>query len=276
MSFPRTTAILGLGLMGGSLARDLARRGERAIGYDADPEILAAALAEGVIGGPLDASLAGVAGADLVVLALPVDAALRSLERIGPLLQSDTLVTDLGSTKRGVVRAAESLGMGERFVGSHPLAGDHRSGWEAARAGLYEGACVYLCPAESALPDTLAAIEHFWIHLGATPEVTTAEEHDRRLAWISHLPQVASSALALTLAAGGHQRVSLGPGGRDVTRLAGSSPAMWSAIALQNADLLVAPLEELIGRLSGLAAALERGDEEAVRAFFRGAREWVG
>lgn len=267
-------AVIGLGLMGGSLARDLAARGVEVHGLDRDPAATRAARAEGVLRAGLSPSLEGVEEAELVVLATPVDTAVSLMERLAPRLSPACVVTDLGSTKRSIALAAERAGVGERFVGSHPLAGDHRSGWEASREGLFAGARVYLCPTARSAPEAVRAVTELWLRLGARPEPIGAEEHDRRLAWTSHLPQVASSALASVLAGRGLGPGSLGPGGRDATRLAGSSSEMWTSICLDNAEAVGAAVEALVEELSGVREALRAGNAAGLDRFFSGAREW--
>jgi prephenate dehydrogenase len=270
-----SVAVLGLGLMGGSLARDLAALGLPVLGYDRDPRTLAAALEEGVVAAPLDPSLAGLAAADLVFLALPVAAAPELLRRALPHLAPGCVLADLGSTKASIVREALRLGVGERFVGCHPLAGDHRAGWDASRPGLLRGARVFLCPTPLTAPAALERVERLWTALGAAPEIVDAGEHDRRLAWTSHLPQALSSALAGTLGRAGLPPAELGPGGRDVARLAASSPEMWTAICLDNAQAVTTALSALEASLARLRSALERGDAGAVEEFFRAGREWT-
>lgn len=270
----QSAAVVGLGLIGGSLARELAARGVRVLGYDRDPAALHGAVEGGVVHAVLEESLEGVKEADLLVIAVPVAAAPGVLATALPHLGSVRLVADVGSTKQAVVRAAEALGIGERFVGSHPLAGDHRSGWSASRMGLFQGARVYLSPTPSTAEPALELARQLWIGLGAEPELLDAEPHDRRLAWTSHLPQAASTALALALASAGIAPSDLGPGGRDITRLSGSSPEMWTGIALENAAALSGAIEAFEERLRELRAALTRGDEQAVHRFFEAGRQW--
>lgn len=271
-----TVALAGLGLIGGSLARDLAARGVRVLAYDRDPGTLRAALAEGVAHAALGPALEGAEAAEVVVFALPVTAAPDALRAALPHLRRARLVTDAGSTKRSVGAAAEALGIGARFVGSHPLAGSHEHGWGAARGGLFRGARVFLSPAARSTEEALRLARELWLGVGAEPEVVDPAEHDRLLAWTSHLPQAASTALALALAAEGVPPGELGPGGRGATRLAGSSPEMWAAIARDNADHLLPALDSLRGRLDELRAALARGDEPALHAFFAAGRAWSG
>lgn len=271
----RTAAIIGLGLIGGSIARDLAAAGVRVLGSDADPGTLDAAREAGVVEatGP---GLERLSEADWVVLGVPVDAAPELLASLAPLVAGAELITDLGSTKRAVTAAAEALGLGDRFVGSHPFAGDHRSGWEASSRGLFRGAPVFLTPCPSSGDAALHAARALWDLCGATIQVLDATEHDRLLAWTSHLPQVASTALALALRKGGVGPEHLGRGGRDVTRLASASPDVWTGIALENADQLRPAVDALLDQLATLRGALDARSRETVRDFFSRGAEWAG
>jgi prephenate dehydrogenase len=267
-------AILGLGLMGGCVARELAARGVRVLGYDRDPSSTGAAVEEGVLHATLGDTLAGVAEASLVVFAVPVDAVHGLIGRVTPHLRDDCLVTDVGSTKRNVGTTMEHAGLGARFVGSHPLAGDHRGGWAASRLGMFRDARVFLCPAPAATDRSVERVRALWAELGAIPETIDAEEHDRRLAWTSHLPQVIASALASTLRSGGHSRSELGPGGRDATRLAGSRSEIWTAIALENAANLAEAISAFQSRLGAIRAAVELGDGATLDRIIADAGGW--
>jgi prephenate dehydrogenase len=271
---PRRIAIIGLGLIGGSMARDLATRGVTVLGYDADPATVRAALDEGIITTALGPDLTGVETVDLLVIATPVARAPGVLETAAPRLCQVGLVTDVGSTKEGVVAAAERLDLAPRFVGSHPLAGDHRAGWSAARMGLFRGARVFLTPTSATRPEAMLAVRTLWAMVGASTEEITAAAHDQLLAWTSHLPQSVSTALAHVLAAERIGPAELGPGGRDLTRLAESSPALWTEIALENAGALGPAVQALEERLRHLRHALEAGDQGAVQEFFTSGREW--
>lgn len=273
MSFEHV-AIVGLGLMGGSLARDLAAMGVRVSAFDADATQLAAAVRTNVIANALDASLDGIGDADVIVLATPVDAAVEILRRIAPNVARAKLITDVGSTKTRIVEQARALGLADRFVGSHPMAGDHRSGWTASRVGLYVDAPVYLCANRDASPSALELAQTLWRRVGACPERISAEEHDQKLAWTSHLPHMISISLSLALARAGVSRAKLGPGGRDVTRLAGSSPEMWTAIGLENAAELETALRQTEREIASLRDAIKRADPEELKARLTAARTW--
>jgi prephenate dehydrogenase len=271
-----TVAVVGLGLMGGSLARELAARGYRVLGFDHDAATVLAAREAGMAAYALPApAAAGLDSARLLVLAVPVAAAAPLLAALLPHLHPDCIVTDLGSTKRAIGEAAVGLGIAERFVGGHPLTGDHRAGWEASRRGLFEGARVFLCPTPATRPAALARVRSLWTELGAEPREMSAAEHDRALAWSSHLPQIASTALALALGGAGFGPRELGPGGRDATRLAASSPEMWSAICRENADLIEPAVRALEATLSDLRAALHGRDADAIHLFFASGSRWA-
>ncbi|HEX7090469.1 MAG TPA: prephenate dehydrogenase/arogenate dehydrogenase family protein [Longimicrobiales bacterium] len=283
----RRVAIIGLGLMGGSLALALRRlpAPPRIAASTAHAADLDRALALGIVDDAANDPAAVLPEADLVVYATPVGATLELLGAHRELYAGDAVLTDLGSVKRPVVSRARALGLAGRFVGGHPMTGSHRSGLAAARAGLYDGARVWLTPAAgsgaggapgrsaaaSAALDRVAAL---WRGLGAHPAVTGAEEHDWLMAWASHLPQLGASGLAGALARAGIARTDLGPGGADATRIAAGSPALWADILLHNADLLRRPLEELRGVLAELADALERGDREMLQGLLARASAW--
>ncbi|MEO7085919.1 MAG: prephenate dehydrogenase [Gemmatimonadaceae bacterium] len=269
----RCAAIIGLGLVGGSLARDLSAAGVRVLGYDTNRDDVAAAVRSGIVAA-LDDGLAGVAVADVIVVAVPVECATDVLKQVAPFVSPGTLVTDVGSTKARVVGAAFVLGIGAQFVGSHPMAGDHRSGWGASRVGLFEKARVYLCASDNARDDLIERAANFWRSLGGEPTRIGAGEHDQKLARASHLPHVLSAALGIALARGGVSRSDLGPGGRDVTRLAGSSPDLWTGIARENAAALERALVDAENEIAEFRRALSDPDRNALRSRFAIARDW--
>ena len=275
MSLPfKNAAVVGLGLIGGSVARDLAMLGMQVSAYDADPSQLSAAIRDGVVHHRLTASLEGLSNADLVVIAVPVDEALAVLRRAVPFLGTATLITDVGSTKARIVALATEVGIGERFIGAHPMAGDHRSGWIASRSGLFADAPLYLCPAVDAIPQAMTLAGSLWRTLGARPIEMDATAHDERLAWTSHLPHMIAVALGLALGEGNVNREDLGPGGRDMTRIAGSSPEMWTAIAVDNGAPIEAALAVAEREISALREEIARRDAGALHARFTAARAW--
>ena len=268
-------AVLGLGLIGGSIARDLAARGAHVLGYDADRRAMSAARRAGVVAHAIDDDLVKLREARVVMFAVPVDAADRLLDRAAPFLRDTMLVTDAGSTKEAIIARAEALGIGARFVGSHPLAGDHRSGWRASRRGLFSGATVFVCPTRTSSASAVRRARSLWRSLGARPVDISAAAHDAQLAFTSHLPHLLSAALARTLDRADHRRSALGAGGRDVTRLAASSPEMWSAIVSSNGTQLTRALAAFGRELAHVRRAAARGDARAIHALFTATREWA-
>jgi prephenate dehydrogenase len=268
----QTVAVIGLGLIGGSLARDLAERHVRVIGYDRDTAVAKRAERDGILSAP--DSFSDVQAADVVVLAVPIEDALPLLATLAPHLKAARLVTDVCSTKATIVRGAEDLGLGRAFVGSHPLAGGHRWGWDASRTGLFATARAYVCPSSTADESSIALTESLWRFVGAVPERIDADSHDREVAWTSHLPHVASAALATALADAAIAQERLGPGGRDATRLAASDPGLWTGIALDNAAPLQPAIEALERVLRDMRLALARHDRDAVQEQFASAYKW--
>src|SRR5688500_15657493 len=174
-------AVIGLGLMGGSIARALHVRGVRILGYDRDGTQLDAAVREGVVNEPMSSELDGIASAEVVIMALPVDATIAMLSCVAPRAGRARLVMDVASTKGSIVAAAEQSGLGPRYVGAHPLTGSHRRGWGASRASLFEDARVFLCPAPSTSPETLELATSLWRELRAGVELLDPTVHDEQM-----------------------------------------------------------------------------------------------
>jgi prephenate dehydrogenase len=268
-------AVLGLGLMGGSLARDLAARGDTVWGYDTDRSAVRAARRRGVIARAIDDDLTALRDAPVVVLAVPVDVAPALLERASPHVRNAALITDVGSTKRRIVHRATALGLGASFVGSHPLAGDHRTGWRASRTGLFTGARVDLCRSGQTSAAAWRRARALWRAVGARPVEHDAARHDVELAFTSHLPQLLSLGLAGALAGRGIPRARLGTGGRDMTRLAASSAEMWGAIFDENAEPVLDALDACLATFGALRGAVARHDRDALGEAFRAAKAWT-
>lgn len=260
-------AVLGVGLIGGSVALALKRGGQvgRVVGYGRDRANLDQAMTLGIIDEIAASPEAAVAGADRVLLAMPVGAMAETLARIASHLAEHALVTDAGSTKQDVIAAARS-GMGariDRFVPGHPIAGAEKSGAAAARADLYAGRNVILAPLPENRAEDVDAIARLWRACGAQVVEMAAAVHDQVFAAVSHLPHLAAFALVDELAGRADAQTYFrhaGSGFRDFTRIAGSSPEMWRDIALANRTALVAELGAYIARLSAYRDALLAGD----------------
>ena len=269
----RAIAIVGVGLIGGSIGLAARARwpGLRVAGIDTR-DALAAALALGAITEAAP-SPAAAASADLVVLCAPAAANVAVLRDIAPRLGGSTIVTDVGSTKRDIVAAADELGLGA-FVGGHPIAGAATSGVGSAREGLFRGRPWLLTPGTSTRAEVVDRLAAFARALGGAPTVMEAAAHDRLLAYVSHLPQVVASVLLETVgAAVGEQGLALsGPGLADTTRLASSPGSLWAGILAANADHVGEALRAVEGALAALRADL--GRSEVIESTFASAARW--
>lgn len=272
----RRVAVLGLGLMGGSLARALRTLGPDApdvIGWSPVPGEVAAARDAHAVAAATGRPEEAAAETDLVVLATPLEAACGLLADIAPVLGADATLTDLVSLKAPVARAVADAGLADHWVGSHPMCGSERSGFAASRPDLYRKARVWLT-AEGASQERIDAVSGFWASLGADATLVDAQAHDERMALVSHLPQLTANALAVLLEEAGMTPADLGPGGRDMTRLAASSPAVWRDLLAHAPDALPEALRALSESLDSLAGLVEGRDEEALNAWMAATREW--
>ena len=274
---PSSLAVIGLGAIGGSLAWQARLAGvPRVVGFSPARSEGVHALQASAITELADSPLRAVRGADLVVLAVPPRPTLELIGRLAPALEPGAILTDVCSIKEPVVATARAVGLGGRFAGGHPLAGTHASGWSAARPDRLRGCVVYIC--ETGEPDghrAAAVVKNFWERvLGASPVLIDATAHDRQLAWTSHLPQAVAYALAKALADHALGGVSYGSGARDTTRLAASSPDMWTDILLYNRAALNDALRSTEDELRALRALLDAGDEDGLRAYLEAARRF--
>jgi prephenate dehydrogenase len=271
----RSIGIVGIGLIGGSLALAArrARHDVELFGVDRG-EALARASAMGVFD-RLGEGPSTLAGADIIVLAAPVRQNAALLAAVAEALPGPLLVTDTGSTKRAVLEAARALPPHVSFVGGHPLAGAARSGADAARADLFQGRPWLLTPCEATrAPADVDRIAALVTALGAEPRAIEGDAHDRLIAFLSHLPQLAASALMHVVGSqvGASALELAGPGLSDTTRLAASPPAIWRDICATNADAIAPALDALIETLQRLRHDLDAG--EVIAEVFDSAGRW--
>ena len=256
----RQITIIGTGLIGGSLALALRKKkfAGRIVGCDREGTLERARMRGAIDDGTVDPGDA-VRGSQVVVLATPVMAICDLIDRIGPVLSSKALLTDVGSTKTAVVeRALKMFGKsaGKRFLAGHPMAGKEMSGVDFADADLFLNAVWFLTPLpEQNLNEGLIAEFTGWIDAtGARIAMLPAEEHDRLCAWISHVPQMMSTALAAALVEEfGPEAPLLSAGGRalrEMTRISGSPYSMWRDIAISNKKNLADALWKVEQRLA--------------------------
>lgn len=269
-------AVVGIGLLGGSVARAIR---ERRLAREVVAVVRrASAQAELVALGIADRAerelAAGVAGAELVILASPVYAMPGLVAQAAPHLAQGAIVTDVGSVKGALAESLPPLlPPGACYVGSHPMAGSHHTGYAHARADLFEGAACIVTPARPANPAAEERVLWLWRALGARVLRRGAARHDEEVAWVSHAPHAIAFAFAASLAdAPASARELVGPGFRDFTRIAASDPALWADILVHNRQALAGPLLSAAERATALARAIESGDAGAVTALLSAAR----
>lgn len=262
-------AIVGVGLIGGSIGRTLRARGlaDRVVGVGRSAERLAEAQRLGAIDEGETDLAAGVRGADVVVVCTPVDRVAEDVRLVAKASGRDVLVTDAGSTKGAIVSAVESDPDARQvFVAAHPIAGSERSGVAEARLGLFDGRACILTPTPSTPTDRLARARAFWESLGMVLFEMSPQEHDHALALTSHLPHVAASALAATVPA---SLLPLAAGAyRDCTRVAGAEAGLWTAIFRANRVPLAAALALYRAELDRFAELLAADDPSAMDSWW--------
>jgi prephenate dehydrogenase len=260
-----TIGIIGLGLIGGSFAKDLRKAGiaSRLLGTDVSAAHAARALELGLV----DEAVAlddALRRADVLLLAVPVNVIATLLPRLLDVVRPDQTVIDLGSTKLQIAEAVRGHPRRARYVAAHPMAGTENAGPDAALAGLFKGKTVLLCDLEWSAPDACKTALEIFHAAGLKFEFMTAEQHDRHAAYVSHLSHVVAYALSLAVQSeekAGYAVPRLAGGGfASTVRLAKSSPEMWVPIFEQNRDAILAAVEAFAIRLDEFKHCLADGD----------------
>ena len=263
--------LIGCGLMGGSFALALKKAGlvKRVVGYSKSPSTTDRARQMGVIDVEAPSALLAVAGADIVLVAVPVSATEATLKAIKHLVTPQMLVMDVGSTKADVVQAARRALRDQvgSFVPAHPITGREVAGVEHADAELYYGRQVILTPTERTLTAQLLQAQEVWQAIGCRVSSMSPESHDSAFAAVSHLPHLLAFAMmnGLTGQPNGDELLSLaGPGFRDFTRIAAGEPKMWRDIMLANREELLAQSKVFQQALAQLEQAIANGNSQAL------------
>lgn len=277
----KTISIIGVGLIGGSLATDLKRHNNVKIyGIDASPAHLHTARHNGMIDIALPQLTVEAANADMVIIATPVMTMNAVIQDLAQKLHADshTVITDVGSTKQSVIAAFQCY-LPQQMpycVAGHPLAGSEKSGASAAERGLFEHKKVVLCPHEQQHSGSLKKVQDLWHSIGAEVYLMSAQEHDRIFAATSHLPHLLAYAFMQQIATDPQSAQLLhfaASGFRDFTRIAGSNPDMWIEICLANQTEITTRLADYQQQLQQIADLLHRQDKAALRALFANAQQ---
>jgi len=276
----RSVAVIGLGLLGGSLGLALGRCGKRRIGWARRAETLDTALAIGAVDTVCPRLDDALAAADVVVLCLPIPVIIDFLPVCAKCCPPGTVVTDIGSIKREIVSRAEqvfSAPGGPFFVGSHPMAGTEKSGLAAAFPELYDRADVFITPPGGAREEAVAKTEALWHCLSCHTSRLDARSHDLLVARTSHALHVVASALSLDILGGGNEEEKClrfrgcATGFKDTSRIASSSPRMWREIVESNQPAVLEALGGFQSELARLKRLIEQGDFDGFeREFARG------
>jgi len=271
--------IVGVGLIGGSLAKDLRRRGlcDDVIGCSRTRQNLERARELGIVDAYEVDPAKAVQGADMVILAVPLGAMAEVLTAMRPGLEAHAVLSDVGSAKGSVLQAARAAfgTIPESFVPAHPIAGTEHSGVEAAVDGLFEGRRVILTPVGETRPEATRRVRDMWQAVGAEVLKMDAEHHDAVLATTSHLPHMLAYTLVDMLGRM-EERVEMfryaAGGFRDFTRIASSDPQMWHDICIANRDALVGALDHFQADLGAAIEAIRDGDGDTIKALFERAK----
>lgn len=270
--------ILAPGLIGGSVARAARARGvaERIVIWARRPETRLALAEQDWCDAVAETPEAAAIGAQLVVIASPVDNIVALARQIAPSLLPDAVVTDVGSVKHKIcVEGHAALKGHGHFVGAHPMGGSEKTGWENATAELFHGRTCFVTPLNATDSRAQRIVASFWRDLGSDVVNVDPEIHDEIVAHISHLPQVLASALSAFLATRDISWRKFGGGGlRDTTRMAGSSPQLWHTILEQNHDEVLQALRGFQGELAQFEQAFARKDWNAVVAILQQGKDY--
>ncbi|MCC7084532.1 MAG: prephenate dehydrogenase/arogenate dehydrogenase family protein [Pirellulales bacterium] len=257
----KTVAIVGVGLIGGSIGLALRDRklAKDVVGIGRRAASLRKAKSLGAITATARTIEQGAREADVAIVCTPVGAISEHVLQVAAACSKKTLITDAGSTKAAIVSKVESrLPEGRRFVGSHPLAGSEKSGAAFARADLFEGRVVVVTPSKQTVRDDAQAIGDFWSGLGATVLFMSPEAHDKELAGTSHVPHLIAAAVAASTQPSDLPLVAAG--WRDLTRIAAGDPELWRQILLENQTHVLKSLSRFEKTIGAFRTALERGD----------------
>jgi len=275
-----TFGFVGLGLIGGSIARAIRKymSGSRILAYTPHPETVQEAISDGVVNEYIPEVGKGFEECDVIFLCAPVELNASNLQLLKPYIRPGMILTDVGSTKSDIHRAVREAGLEDYFIGGHPMAGSERIGYRNSKSALLENAYYILTPEPEVIAEDIDWMFSFVETIKALPLVVSPDRHDYAVAAISHVPHVISASLVnlvkesddenqfmKTIAAGGF---------KDITRISSSSPVMWEQICMTNTDNIRILLDKYIGDLMEFRKSLDSKDSRSINQFFDSARQY--
>ena len=269
--------IIGVGLIGGSLAKAIIRtkQANHVIGYGRNISRLQATKDSGVITGYTTTAKEAMQGTDMVVIATPVGSFKSILKDIQPYLEPSTIITDVGSTKTSVVEIVKSVfgHFPSNFVPAHPIAGKEKSGFEASDDTLFVDRKVIITPTESSCPKAIEKVKNIWHAAGASVDMMSATSHDELLGMTSHLPHMlAFSIMNYLISQNPNASLYAAGGFRDFSRIASGDPVMWRDISLNNKEAIVTHIKGYRDTLDDLIGAIDAEDSEKIERLFEDAK----
>lgn len=276
----KTIGFIGLGLIGGSIAKALRRVHPeyRLIAYNRSRSSLIAAMSDGTLNQATDVIDSSFADCDFIFLCMPVSVNIRCLQQLKEILPPSCVITDVGSVKSTIHEAVRELDMEACFIGGHPMAGSEKTGYASASDRLLENAYYIITPTKAADPAKVEELRTLVSQIGALPVVLDYHEHDYATAAISHLPHVIAYTLVNLVRTSdnpeGLMRQLAAGGFKDITRIASSSPDMWESICLENSEQLLSIINAYIHSLSDVADAIRTNRGDYLHEFFEEAKEY--
>ncbi|MEE1242267.1 prephenate dehydrogenase/arogenate dehydrogenase family protein [Frisingicoccus sp.] len=276
----QTIGFIGLGLIGGSIAKALRVKHPEAtfIAYNRSKASLVEAMADGTINQAMDSIGPAFSECDIIFLCAPVSVNIRCLEQLKPLIKPDCILTDVGSVKTTIHEAIEKIGLTSHFIGGHPMAGSEKTGYSSAKIHLLENAYYILTPGAGTTEDMLDTMISLVKDINALPVTLDYREHDRITAAISHLPHIIAYTLVNLVRESdnpeGLMRMLAAGGFKDITRIASSSPEMWQQICAENKAQIIDVLNLYVERMNEMGRAIEDDDVQKLLSAFGSAKDY--
>lgn len=276
----KTIGFIGLGLIGGSIAKAIRKfyPEYKICAYTHTPATLEKAAAAGVVHLSCDQVDSRFADCDYIFLCAPVRTNISYLKTLKGIIKPSCIITDVGSVKGDIHHAIEELGMGANFIGGHPMAGSEKTGFDNSADYLIENAYYVITPTKEVKEYQVAAYQELVQSLGALPLVLSCEEHDFITAGVSHLPHIIASTLVNEIASldgpEEHMKMIAAGGFRDITRIASSSPEMWQHICLSNRDMILKVIDVYTEMLQNVREMISSGDGGSIYKMFESSRDY--